>query len=331
MKALVSGATGLVGSSIVRELLKDGTEVKVLLRKKSDTQNIDGLEVEKVYGDIRDKDSVKAALKGCRIFYQTAALYASWAPDSRVFYDINVEGTKSVLSAALEQGIEKVVYTSSIAALGYREDGRLANEETKFNMWNWSPYNTSKYLAEMEVIKFFEKGLPVVIVNPAVVIGIRDIKPTPSGEIILNILNRKMPGYVDTGLNFVDVEDVACGHILAAKKGELGERYILGNTNIPFKDFCDLVAEVGGVDTPQRKYSRSMVISMAYLARVVSAINHKPPFMQMAMAKGIGRSAFYDCSKAVKVLGMPQTPLRKTVEKAVKWFRDNGYIDGSKA
>ncbi len=331
MKALVSGATGLVGSSVVRELLKDGIEVKVLVRKESNTKNIDGLALEKVYGDIRDKDSVKAALKGCRVFYQAAALYTSWAPDERVFYEINVEGTKNVLSAALEQGIEKVVYTSSIAALGYAEDGRLANEETRFNMWNWSPYFTTKHLAELEVIKFFEIGLPVVIVNPAVVIGVRDIKPTPSGEIILNILNRKMPGYVDTGMNFVDVEDVARGHILAAQKGKTGERYILGNENMTFKKFCDLVADVGGVKGPQRKFSRSMVISMAYLARVISAVNHKPPFMQMAMAKGIGKNAYCDCSKAVKVLGMPQTPLRKTVEKAVKWFRDNGYVNESNA
>jgi dihydroflavonol-4-reductase len=331
MKALVSGATGLVGSSIVRELLKEGTEVRVLVRENSNRKNIDGLEVEKAYGDIRDKDSVKTALKGCQVFYQSAALYAAWARHSSVFYDINVEGTKSVLSAALEKGVEKLVYTSSIAALGYTEDGSLANEETKFNYWNWSPYFTTKYLAEMEVIKFFEKGLPVVIVNPAVVIGVRDIKPTPSGEIILSILNRKMPGYVDAGMNFVDVEDVARGHILAAQKGRLGERYILGNTNISFKDFCDLVAEVGGIEAPQRKFSRSTAITMAYLARVVSAINHKPPFIQLAMAKAVGRNAFFDCSRAVKVLGMPQTPLRKTVEKAVKWFRDNGYVTASKA
>ncbi len=316
----------MVGSSIVRELLKDGAEVKVLVRKESNTQNIDGLEVEKVYGDIRDKDSVKAALKGCRIFYQAAALYASWAPDVRIFYDINVEGTKTALSAALEQGIEKVVYTSSIAALGYEKDGRLANEDTKFNMWNWSPYFTTKHLAELEVMKLFEKGLPVVIVNPAVVVGIRDVKPTPSGEIIVNILNRKMPGYVDAGMNFVDVEDVARGHILAAQKGKIGERYILGNTNISYKDFCDMVSEVGGIEAPQRKFSRSTVISMAYLARVVSAINHKPPFIQLAMAKGAGMNAFFDCSRAVKVLGMPQTPLRKTVEKAVNWFQKNGYV-----
>jgi dihydroflavonol-4-reductase len=328
MKALVSGATGLVGSSIVRELLKDGTDVKVLVRKESNTKNIDGLEVEKAYGDIRDKDSVKSALKGCRVFYQAAALYALWARDPKVFHDINVEGTRTVLSAALEAGVEKVVYTSSIVAIGYEENGKLANEETQFNMWNWSPYCTTKHLAEVEVIKFFEKGLPVVIVNPAVVIGVRDIKPTPSGEIILSVLNRKMPGYVDSGMNFVDVEDVARGHILAAQKGKIGERYILGNQNLSYKDFCDLVAEVGGVEAPKRKFSRPMVISMAYLASMVSAINRKPPFIQSAMAKGVGRNAFYDCSKAVKVLGMPQTPLRKTVEKAVAWFRENGYVKG---
>jgi dihydroflavonol-4-reductase len=326
MKQLVTGATGFIGSSIVRELLKDGVEVKVLVRKESNTKNIDGLDVEKVYGDIRDRESIKAALKGCDTFYQTAALFVTWAPDKKIFYDINVEGTKTALSAALEQGVQKVVYTSSIAAVGYEEGKKLANEETKFNMYKGSPYNMTKYLGELEAKKFCEKGLPLVIVNPAGVIGVRDIKPTPTGEYIVKVLNKKMPGWVDTGMNFVDVEDVARGHILAAQKGRVGERYILGNTNITLKDMFDLVGKVGGVEAPKRKISYPMAITLAYFSQLVSRINGKPPALSMNVAKSIGNYLFYDCSKAVKELGMPQTPLRTTVEKAVNWFRENGYI-----
>lgn len=327
MKALVTGATGFMGSSIVRELLKDGVEVRVLVRENSDTRNIDGLDVERAYGDIRDKESVKSALKGCDTFYQSAALYATWAPDSKVFYDINVEGTKAALSAALEQGCGKVVYTSSNAAVGYLESGKPANEETEFNLWKMgSHYVTSKYLGEVEAKKFCEKGLPLVIVNPTRVIGVRDIKPTPSGELVLNVINRKLPGYIDAGWNFVDVEDVARGHILAAQKGRIGERYILGNENMTIKDFCELVAEVAGVEPPRRKISYPLAITLAYFYKFVSSIARKPPLVDMATARTIGKYYYYDCSKACRELGLPQTPIKTAVEKAVNWFTENGYV-----
>lgn len=329
MKTLVTGATGFIGLSLVRELLKEGEEVKVLVRKDSDTRNIDGLDVERVYGDIRDKESVKSALKGCDTFYQAAALYANWAPDSKIFYDINVEGTKTVLSAALEQGVKKVVYTSSIAAVGCLEGGKLANEETEFNFWKLgSHYIRSKYLGEVEAKKFCEKGLPLVIVNPTGVIGVRDIKPTPTGEFIVKVINKKMPGYIDAGINFVDVEDVARGHILAAKKGRIGERYILGNENMSVKDFFDLIAEVGGVEPPKRKTSYPMAITLAYVSKLVSIITRKPPLVPISMARNIGYYVYYDCSKAVRELGLPQTPIKTTIEKAVSWFKENGYVKG---
>ncbi len=329
MKTLVTGATGLIGSSLVRELLNDNIEVKVMVRENSDTRNIDGLDVEKAYGDIRDGESVKAALQGCDTFYQAAALYVLWTPDSKVLYDINVEGTKIALNAALEQGIEKVVYTSSIAAIGSSGPNKLANEDTEFNLWNTGDhYIRSKYLGEVEAKKFCDKGLPVVIVNPTGVTGVRDIKPTPTGKIILDVLNKKMPAYVDGGTNIVDVEDVARGHILAAQKGRIGERYVLGNENLSLKDFFGLIGEVSGVQPPRFKIPYSAAIAMAYMYKFGSNITHKPPVLTPPGVRFASKYTYYDVSKAVNELGLPQTPVKTTIEKAVNWFRENGYVKG---
>ena len=330
MKTLVTGATGFMGSSLVRELLKDGVETRVLVRENSDTRNIDGLDVERVYGDIRDGESMKAALKGCDTLYQTAALYVFWVPDNKAFYDINVEGTKTALNAALEQGIEKVVYTSTIGAIGFSGADKPGNEDTEYNLWDTgNHYSRSKYLGEVEAKRFCEKGLQLVIVNPAGVIGVRDIKPTPTGQMIVDVINGKMPGYIDGGMNFVDVEDVARGHILAAQKGRIGERYILGNENLPFKDYFELVGEVAGVEPPKRKMPYPLAITMAYGFQLLSAITRKPPLMTPSMIRMSGSHAYFDCSKAVNELGMPQTPIRTTIEKAVSWFRENGYVKGT--
>jgi dihydroflavonol-4-reductase len=327
MKALVTGATGFIGSSLVRELLKDRQEVRVLVRKNSDTKNIDGLDVERVYGDIRDGASVKAALKGCDTFYQTAALFAGWAPDKKTFYDINVEGTKIALNAALEQGVGKVVYTSTVFAIGAHGADHPANEEAQFNMLKAGDhYTISKYLGEVEALKICKKGLPLVVVNPAYVCGIRDSKPTPSGQIILNILNGRMMGYFDSGYNLVDVEDVARGHILAAQKGRIGERYILGNENMPLVEFFKLVAEIGGVKPPTRKFPRSLALATSYVLQLGAAISKKAPILTPAGVRNASQYWYFDCSKAVKELGLPQTPIRTTVGKAVNWFRENGYV-----
>ena len=330
MKTLVTGATGLIGSSVVRELLKDGVEVRVLVRENSDTRNIDGLDVEKAYGDIRDGDSLKVALKGCDTFYQTAALYAFWAPNSREFYNINVEGTKTALNAALEQGIEKVVYTSTAGTIGRHGAKSPANERSEFNLWDTGDhYFRSKYLGEVEAMKICDKGLPLVVVNPSGPIGVRDIKPTPTGRMIVDVLNKKMPGYIDGGMNFIDVEDVGRGHILAAQKGKVGERYILGNENLPYEEYFRLVAEAGGVKPPKFKMPYPFAIAMGYLFGFAANITRKPPLMTPTIVRA-GRGYFYfDVSKAVNELGLPQTPIRTTIEKAVNWFRENGYVKGA--
>lgn len=327
MKTLVTGATGFIGSSIVRELLKDGVEVRVLVRENSDTRNIDGLDVEKAYGDIRDAESVKAALKGCDIFYQTAALIAFWVSNRKMFYDINVEGTKIALNAALEQGIEKVVYTSSTVAVGAYGPDTLANEEAEFNLWDTGDhYTRSKYLGEVEAKKICEKGLPLVIVNPSGIIGVRDIKPTPTGKVIVDTLNKKVPGYMDGGMNFVDVEDVARGHILAAQKGRIGERYILGNENMSVRDYLGLIGEVSGVEPPKLKIPYSVIIALAYVYQFGANIARRPPVVTPPGVRLARKYVYCDSSKAVNELGLPQTPIRTTVEKAVNWFRENGYV-----
>jgi dihydroflavonol-4-reductase len=328
MRALVTGGTGLVGASIVRELLKDGVEVRAMVREKSDTRNLDGLDIARVNGDIRDAASMEKALKGIDVFYQAAALYATSGMPEKLFYDINVEGTKTALNAALKAGVPKVVYTSSIAAVGWCESpDKPVDEKTEFNAQSLDlPYVQTKYQGELAALEFVRKGLPVVVVNPAMVIGVRDIKPTPSGQMIVNILNGKYPVCPAGGASFVDVEDVARGHILAAQKGKIGERYILGTSNMSYSDFIKLVGEVGGVKVPNMKMPAGAMIAMGYIYELLSKITGKPPLMTAPVARFTCAITYCDCSKAVNDLGMPQTPIRTTVEKAVNWFRENGYI-----
>jgi len=326
MKKLVTGSTGFMGSSIVRELLKDGEEVKVLIRKTSDTRNIDGLDVEIAYGDIRDGDSVREALKGCDTLYYTAAFFAHWVPDKKLPYEVNVEGTKTSMRAALDAGVQKVVYTSTNNTMGAH--GPIPVDETaEFNHWKTGDhYSISKYLAEVEARKFVSLGLPIVVVNPTLVIGVRDIKPTPSGQMIIDIATGQMPGYIEGGTNIIDVEDVARGHILAAQKGRIGERYLFGNQNMTVSEYFSLIAEVAGVKPPRIKIPYYGAVAMGYLFEAAAFFTKKPPVVTASEIRIGKKQEWYDCSKAVKELGLPQTPVRTAVEKALNWFRENGYI-----
>ena len=326
MKKLVTGATGFIGSAIMRELLKDGEEVKVLVRPTSNTRNIDGLDVEKVTGDIRDTDSMKAALKGCDTLYLTAAYFAHWAPDPKQLYEVNVGGTRATLQAAMEAGTEKIVYTSTnnaIAASGPTP----ANEEKIFNYWeSGDHYSMSKYIAENEARLFITRGLPVVIVNPTLVIGVNDVKPTPSGQMIIDVATRNMPGYIDGGVNIIDVEDVARGHILAAKKGRVGERYLLGGHNVTVHDYLVLIAQIAGVKPPEVRLPYHLALTLGHVFEFVSSITQKPPIVTASEVR-IGRmTEWYDCSKAINELGLPQTPIEDTIRKALEWFKANDYI-----
>lgn len=326
MKKLVSGATGFIGSAIVRELLADGEEVKVFLRRTSDTRNIDGLDVERAYGDIRDGDSVNSALQGCDTLYFTAAYFAHWAPRPDLLYEVNVGGTKASMRAALDAGVDKVVYTSTnnaIAASGPTP----TNEEALFNYWkSQDHYSMSKYVAESEVWKSIAHGLPAVIVNPTLVIGTHDIKPTPSGQMIIDVVNGKMPIYIDGGLNIVDVDDVSRGHILAAQKGRVGERYLLGGRNLTVYEYLKTIADIAGVKAPSIKLPYRLAVAVGYLYEFGAWLTKKPPVVTASEVRIGKMTEWYDCSKAVNELGLPQTPTEETITKALAWFKANGYL-----
>lgn len=326
MTNLVTGATGFIGSAIVRELIKDGEDVRVFVRETSDTRNIDKLDVERVYGDIRDGESMKKALKGCDTLYFTAAFFAHWTPDKNLPYEVNVGGTKASLQAALDAGVQKVVYTSTNNTIGAH--GPVPVDETaEFNHWKTGDnYSLSKYLAETEAKSFTAKGLPIVIVNPTLVIGTNDIKPTPSGQMIIDVATGKMPGYIEGGTNVIDVEDVARGHVLAAKKGRVGERYLLGNENITVSDYFKLIADIAGVKPPTLKIPYYLAVALGYVFELGASITKAPPVVTASEVRIGRKQEFYDCSKAIRELGLPQTPIHVAIDKAITWFRENGYL-----
>ena len=328
MTTLVTGATGFLGSSLARELLKDGRTLKLLVRKNSDTRNIDDLDCEVAYGDLQDRDSLKSALTGCQTLYHTAAYYSLWNRDKKLIYDINVQGTRNILESALEMGIEKVVYTSTVGCIGLSEDGSPANENQPMNTATLcNDYKLSKYEAEQVAHELFGRGLPVVIVNPSTPVGPRDIKPTPTGKIILDFLNRKMPAYIDTGLNLIDVADCARGHILAEEKGRLGERYILGNKNMSLKEILLALETLTGLKAPRIK----MPYWVAYAAGLACEwasdnITHQPPSVPLAGVKMAKYFMYFDPSKAIRELGLPQNPVENALGQAVHWFKENPVL-----
>jgi len=328
MKTFVTGGTGFIGGAVVQELLRRGQEVRVLVRDPTRPGNLTGLEVELVPGDVRDKDSVYRGMKGCSRVYHLAAIYAIWLPDPRVMYAVNVEGTRHVLEACLIHGVERVVYTSSTAALGAH--GKTPADETaQFNLWHTRDhYFISKYKAEQVALEYAAKGLPVVIVNPTVPVGPGDLRPTPSGAMILNVLKGRLPGYVDGGINLVDVRDVAMGHILAMEKGRIGEKYILGNQNISVKEFFDLVAEIGGGRAPSWRFPVALAVLFGYIYELLARLTGRPPLTSASWVRVGSQYSFWDCRKAVQELGMPQRPIRQSIADAVAWFRERGYLEG---
>lgn len=327
MRALVTGSTGFIGAAVARCLLERGVDVRVLIRRESDLGNLQGLKVEQAYGDLRDAASLRQALTGCRQLYHVAAHYALWAPDPQIFYDINVTGTRNLMEAARDVGVERIVYTSTIGAIGLPPGGGLGTEETPVSPEQMSGhYKRSKYLAEQEVARMARAGLPVVIVNPSAPVGARDIKPTPTGQVIVDFMKGRMPAYIETGMNLIDVDDVAVGHLHAMEKGRIGERYILGNRNLMLREVFALLSRLTGVPAPTIKLPRLAILPLAYANQWLSDyVTHRPPRIPLEGVKMAKYVMHYDCSKAIRELALPQTPVEVALEKAVRWFHDHKY------
>ena len=328
MRVLVTGATGFVGAAVAKVLLQSGRETRLLVRPTADRRNIRDLPVEVYHGDVTDLDSLRRAIAGCTEVYHVAALYKLWVRRKRDIYESNVTGTENVLQVARECNVEKVVYTSSVATLGLPKDGSPGNEDTPVSLADMvGHYKRSKYMAEQVALRYAQEGLPVVIVNPSTPVGVADIKPTPTGKIIVDFLNGRMPAYVDTGLNLVDVEDVALGHLLAAEKGRMGEKYILGNENLTLQQILLLLATLTDRSAPRFKVPYLLALTVAYAdAAVARLIPGREPSIPPVGVKLSKKKMFFDSSKAVRELGLPQTPVQEALRKAVLWFAANGYL-----
>lgn len=330
MTTLLTGANGFVGGAILRLLLSRGEKVRVLVRRGSDLRSLSGHSAETVYGDLRDRGTVRDALKGCARVYHVAALYSLWLPDPKEIYAVNVGGTATVLEEAWRAGVERIVYTSTVGALGLPQDGRPADERTPVDPKTLcGDYKKSKYLAEQQALRLVREGAPVVIVNPSTPVGPGDIKPTPTGQMVVDYLKGKMWAYLDTGLNLIDVQDVAEGHLLAMAHGKVGEKYILGHENMTLRQFFILMGEETGIRPPSVRAPHGLVLPMAHLGEWISRrITGRPPRIPLAAAQMARYRMFFDPSKAVRELGLPQRPVRQALRQAVDWFRQNGYVEG---
>ena len=324
---LVTGGTGFVGSHVVRALVARGRAVRCLVRSGSRRDNLEGLPVEIVEGDLTDAASLARAVAGADTVYHVAADYRLWAKDPNDLYRTNVGGTHLLFEAASAANLKRVVYTSSVAALGLTPDGSAANEETPVVRDRIiGHYKKSKHDAERVALTWARRGLPVVIVNPSTPIGERDIKPTPTGQMIVDFLNRKMPAYVDTGLNLIDVRDVAEGHLAAAERGRPGERYILGNRNMTLKEILDVLARLTGLPAPRRRLPHWIPLSVAAVDTGLARLTGRPPRVSLESVRMSTHRMFFDASKAVRELGLPQTPVEEPLVRAVAWFREKGYV-----
>ncbi|MDD2581490.1 MAG: NAD-dependent epimerase/dehydratase family protein [Desulfuromonadaceae bacterium] len=326
MKTFVTGATGFIGASIVRELLRDGRDVRVLVRSASNLANLKGLDVEIWKGDLLDAAGLRAGLKGCDVLFHAAADYRLWTRNPDEMYRTNVGGTAAVLEAALENNISRVVYTSSVGTLGNPGNGIPGSEDTQVSLDDMvGPYKKSKFLAEREAEKFVSRGLPLVIVNPSTPVGPWDVKPTPTGKIIVDFLKRRMPAYLDTGLNLIDVQECARGHILAEQKGQVGRKYILGNANLSLRDIFRTLQEITGIPAPKVRLPYTPVLVAAWLNEGLSRISGREPLIPLAGVKMAAHHMYFDSGRAFRELGLQQTPVKGALERAVEWFRANGY------
>jgi dihydroflavonol-4-reductase len=328
MDAFVTGATGFIGGNLVRALLAGGHRVRALVRERSDQRNIAGLPVERIMGDLDDRKILVEQIAGCEVVFHLAAHYSLWEKDRESIYRANVTGTENILSAATAARVRRFIHTSSVAAIGVPPPDTAGTEEQQASLPELvSDYKKSKFLAERAAQNAVRNGLDVVIVNPSTPIGPYDVKPTPTGEIVLRFLQARMPAYVHTGLNLIDVEDVAAGHLLAWQKGRTGERYILGNRNLTLKEMLDTLSGITGKPAPRFAIPHLIPLAVAYIDEMILARYFgKTPQVSFYAVRMSQHPMYYDSSKAIRELGLPQSPIEKALEKAVRWFEDNGYI-----
>jgi hopanoid-associated sugar epimerase len=324
-RAFVTGGTGFIGSHVVRLLLEDGYQVKALVRPSSNLDNLRDLPVEMVTGDL-NSPQLWEQMRGCKYLFHVAAHYSLWQKDRDLLYRHNVEGTRNILNAAAKAGIDRTVYTSSVAAIGVKP-GQIADETYQSPLEKLvGDYKKSKYLAEKVAIAAANQGQDIVIVNPSSPIGPLDIKPTPTGEIILRFLRRQMPAYVETGLNFIDVRDVARGHILALQKGKRGDRYILGHQNLTLKQLLDQLAQITNLPAPQISVPPWLPLTVAWIEEKILSPLGKTPTVPLDGVRMSQQPMYYDATKAVRELGLPQSPLDIALKDAVHWFISHGYV-----
>jgi dihydroflavonol-4-reductase len=330
MTTLVTGATGFVGSHVARQLVAAGHPVRVLTRKSSNMQLLDGVSVERVEGDLCDAASIERAMQGIRRVFHVAADYRLWARDPEEIYRSNVEGTRSLLECARRSGVERIVYTSTVATVAIpSHEGAWPNEETHATVDQMiGHYKRSKFLAEREAVKAAASGVPVVIVNPTAPVGPGDWKPTPTGRIIVDFLNGKMPAYVDTGLNVVAVEDVAAGHLLTAEKGRIGERYILGARNMTLKEILDALAKIAGRPAPRLKMPHAVALAAGYADELFSRLVGREPQIPVEGVKMSRHRMFVASDKAERELGYKPASVEAALERAVRWYEEHGYVRG---
>lgn len=319
MKVFVTGGTGFIGANLIRLLLQKGYEVRALFRPESNLENLKNLDIEKVEGCLTDSNLYQS-LKGCQVLFHCAAHYSLWQKDKPLLEQYNILGTRNILAAARQAGIERTIYTSSVAAIGVKP-GVTVNEIYQSPVENLvGHYKKSKYWAEQEAHQAVKLGQDIVIVNPSTPIGPWDIKPTPTGDLILRFLRRKMPAYVNTGLNFIDVRDVALGHLLALEKGKTGERYILGHQNLTLKEFLDLLSKITGLPAPKKTLPIWLPLSVAWVDEMILANLGKTPSIPLDGVKMSRQPMYYNASKAVQELGLPQSSIQTALQDAVNWF-----------
>ena len=328
---LVTGASGFIGSAVVRALLDDGYHVRALCEPGRNDGNLDGVDVERVVGDVRDPATLDRVIDGVSTVFHLAAVYRFWAADPSLFYDVNIGGTMNVMRAARAAGCRRFVYTSTVGTIGVAEPGRPATEDSLVHFEHlFGHYKRSKYLAEHEVLRAGAAGLPVVLVHPTFPVGERDNAPTPTGRTVVEFLNGRIPAYVDTALNVVHVDDVARGHVLAAQHGELGRSYVLGGENMSLREMLSTLADVCGLPAPRTRLSPRAVLPIVRSAEwVQSTMLHREPTLPSEPVRMATTRMEYDTSRARAELGYTSMPARDALERAARWFVDNGFVKAS--